>query len=349
MTTGSTTHASPGGEELERQAVAWIVRLQTQSPNARLQRACDHWRRTSPAHEQAWQAVQHSYGLIRRSFQRLPAAESAAAMHALQQVAGPGGRRKALGRLAALALVAAPTAWLAQRHLPWQRLGADYATVTGERHDLTLPDGTRLFLNTDSAVRVRFDAVQRLLLLDRGEIFVRSGPDPASAARRPLRVQTAQGLLEALGTSFSVRLLPGRKPPASRLGVEEGAVRVQPRRPPPGLPVVAKAGQSWLMTDAAVIPDTPAGLDIHSWTDGLLVVQDMRLADFLAEVARYRPGHLGWDDDVAGLRISGTYPLGDTTRLLALLSESLPVETVLRTRYWAQVRRARADRRNPAR
>lgn len=328
-------------DDLERQAIHWLVRLQSQPTSLRLQTACNHWRSASPAHERAWQDVQHTYDMLRQNIQRLPARESTAAMHALDRAAELGGRRKTFGRLAALLLTAAPTAWLARNHLPWQRLGADYATATGERRDLALPDGTRLWLNTDSAVRVRFEAAQRLLLLDRGEIFVRSGPDAGSAARRPLRVQTAQGRLEALGTRFSVRLLPGRERPASRLGVEEGAVRMQPRSPAAGFqPVVAQAGQDWLMTGSAVLPAQAAGMDIHGWIEGLLVVQDMRLGDFLAEIARYRPGHLGWDDDVANLRISGTYPLGDTTRLLALLSEALPIETELRTRYWAHVRRA---------
>ncbi|WP_374756949.1 FecR family protein, partial [Raoultella terrigena] len=130
----------------------------------------------------------------------------------------------------------------------------------------------------------------------------------------------AQGRLEALGTRFSVRLLPDHAPPASRLGVEQGAVRMQPRLPGAGVrPVVAEAGQRWLMTRSGLRADTAAGMDIHGWTEGLLVIQDMRLADFLTEVARYRPGHLGWDDDVAELRISGTYPLANTTRVLALL------------------------------
>ena len=117
-------------------------------------------------------------------------------------------------------------------------------------------------------------------------------------------------------------------------------MRMQPRSAGVS-PLVADAGQRWLMTRSGLQAEKSADMDIHGWTEGLLVIQDMRLADFLAEVARYRPGHLGWDDDVAELRISGTYPLGNTTRVLALLAEALPIEPVLRTRYWTQVRRRR--------
>lgn len=333
---------APELEALERQAIAWLVRLQAQPVNPRLQSACAQWRAAHASHEQAWQSVQHSYALMRQSFQRLPKSEAAPAMHALQRTAALGGRRRAVGRLAALALAVAPGAWLAQRELPWQRIGADYATANGERREVVLPDGTLLSLNTDSALRVRFDADERRLLLDRGEIFIRSGADRASPVHRPLRVQTPQGLLEALGTRFSVRLLPDHAPAASRLGVEQGAVRMSPAQPGAGVePLVAEAGQTWLMTDAGLRADQPAGMDLHGWTEGLLVIQDMRLADFLAEVARYRPGRLAWDDDVAELRISGTYPVADTSRVLALLAQSLPIEAVSRTRYWTQIRRRR--------
>ena len=44
-------------ETVERQAIAWLVRLQAQPVNARLQSACARWRAADPAHEQAWQAV----------------------------------------------------------------------------------------------------------------------------------------------------------------------------------------------------------------------------------------------------------------------------------------------------
>lgn len=327
---------------LERQAFDWLVRLQSQPDSTDTERDCAAWRNAHPTHEQAWQAVQHTYALLRQSIRRLPLDEPAVMAQALDRAAQRMDRRKTLHRLAAVLFVATPTAWVAQREFPWQRVGADYATATGVRQGVTLPDGTQLWLNTDTAARLKFDSTQRLLLLDRGEMFIASGRDAASTTHRPLRVQTRQGLFEALGTRFSVRLLEDRSPAASQLRVEQGAVRMQPRRAGAASTVV-KAGQSQLMTDAGSSVTTSPPMDPHGWMDGMLVVNDMRLADFLAEVGRYRPGHLGWHDEVADLRISGTYRLDDTDRILAILPESLPVEVVLRTRYWATVRRAHRD------
>ncbi|MDP1051476.1 FecR family protein, partial [Klebsiella quasipneumoniae] len=74
---------------------------------------------------------------------------------------------------------------------------------TGEIRHVTLSDGTRLDLNSDSAVGLRFSATERRIRLIRGEILLTSGHDP----HRPLIVETAAGDVQALGTRFAVREL----------------------------------------------------------------------------------------------------------------------------------------------
>ncbi len=63
----------------------------------------------------------------------------------------------------------------------------------------------------------------------------------------------------------------------------------------------------------------------------------MRLADFLAEVSRYRNGRLACSEAIADLRLSGVYRLDDTDKLLELLTRTLPVEVHYRTRWWVTV------------
>ncbi|HFL6970586.1 TPA: FecR family protein, partial [Pseudomonas aeruginosa] len=79
--------------------------------------------------------------------------------------------------------------WQAEPLRDWL---ADQRTGVGEQRRLTLPDGSLLTLNTDSAVDLAFDASQRLVRLLRGEIFVDSRADP-----RPFRVATAEARLHA--------------------------------------------------------------------------------------------------------------------------------------------------------
>ena len=95
--------------------------------------------------------------------------------------------------------------------------------------------------------------------------------------------------------------------------------------------------------------DTPEQVPPYAdaWSRGLLVVSDWRLADFLAELSRYRPGHIratpaGWSRGypapaVAGLRISGVFQLTNIDGVLDNLATTLPVRVNRFTRYWAQL------------
>ena len=67
------------------------------------------------------------------------------------------------------------------------------------------------------------------------------------------------------------------------------------------------------------------------------MANDMRLGDFIGELASYRQGHLGIDPQVANLRVMGTYPLQDTDQVLAMLEQVLPVRVERRFAWWVNV------------
>ncbi|MNP76958.1 fec operon regulator FecR [compost metagenome] len=64
------------------------------------------------------------------------------------------------------------------------------------------------------------------------------------------------------------------------------------------------------------------------------MAQNQPLGDFLRELGTYRPGVLRWALELESLRITGSFRLEDTDRVLALLAASLPLEVHSRTRYW---------------
>ena len=72
--------------------------------------------------------------------------------------------------------------------------------------ELTLEDGTRATLNTDTRLTVRYDEYRRYIELSQGEALFEIAKD----ARRPFAVQVAGRQVLALGTSFLVRRDPGR-------------------------------------------------------------------------------------------------------------------------------------------
>lgn len=312
-----------------RQAIEWMMRLNNSAASPCVHRRCEQWRAAHPDHECAWQRVLSLNADLHSRFQALPA--SGAAFDALETSAQRLGRRQALKLLSGL-LVAGSGAYLAKDLAPWQQWTADFSTRIGQRSGFALTDGTRLQLNTDSAVDQNFSARQRLITLNKGEILINCGSDAGSIPPRPLLVGCKHGMVEGLAGRFVMR----QEEKHTRLSVTEGRVLIHS---PVSIPLTVHAGQSYSINGqhADLLPEPD--MDPGAWADGLIVTRNMRLGDFTAEVARYRRGYVGCEQDVAQLRLSGVFRLEDTDKLLALLPQSLPVRLNYRTRWWVTLQR----------
>lgn len=306
--------------EALKAAAAWHAQLCSDEAGPEDHAAHARWLQAAADHRWAWQQLQ----ALRTRLGAVPGPQSAQVLEAVRHERA--GRRSVLRGLALLGGAGAAT-WLGYRELP--ALTASHRTAAGERKHFTLADGSTLILNTDSRVDVLFDAQQRLIHLHRGEILLQSATDPA---RRPLRVRTRDGDALALGTRFTVRQLDG----ATRVGVEAHAVALQPADAP-GLRRVLHAGEQGEFSRSALLPADTALVASGDWVHGMLVVADMPLAQFVAELARYRPGYLGCAPEVGGLHLSGAFPVDDTDRALAAVAQALPVRVRRVTRYWARV------------
>jgi transmembrane sensor len=301
------------------EAADWLVRLHSGRFSEADRQACERGRQRSAEHDRAWARAQ----AVLARLGGLPPGLGRAALEA-------GASRRAGLRVLAGLIVALPAGWLAWRTAPWQAWTADYATRSGERRRIELPDGSLLVLNTASAVDLDYSEVRRLVLLREGEILLRTA-HAVRADPRPLLVRTAEGSAQALGTYFSVRQLDSR----SRVAVIEGQVRLQPRGASTGL--VLNAGQCAEFSTDGVQPPHASPHPPQAWLDGVLYADGQRLADFLQELGRYRPGLLRCDPAVADLRISGGFQVDDTDAALLAVSRSLPVRLVFRSRYWVTV------------
>src|SRR3546814_6073782 len=73
-----------------------------------------------------------------------------------------------------------------------------YATAIGQQHDVALEDGSRVRLDTNSALVVRYSRKHRDVVLERG----RAQFDVAHAPQRPFTVHAGPGTVRAVGTQF---------------------------------------------------------------------------------------------------------------------------------------------------
>jgi transmembrane sensor len=329
------------------QAIAWLVKLRAFPGDAavapELQAGIAAWRAADPRHEQVWSELMAS----EEQFQRLVALPVPASqwhgpvkrLNRRRQLSQS--RRRWMGN-AMLGLGAIALGAVAARHAGlFDALdGASYATRTGDQRQLRLGDGTALALNTSSSVQLRFDDTRRLLLLRQGEIFIDTGADAQWPHHRPFWVQTAHARLQALGTRFDVR----QHTDGTQLTVLEGRVAVHVAGADP---LVAQPGEIVdIHPDGRLVRRAAraSAMDPTAWLEQSLVVRQMRLADVVAQLARYRSGWLQCDPAVADWQVSGVFQLQDTDVALEALAQALPLTIERRTRFWVRVAAAGRSR-----
>lgn len=302
-------------------AAAWFSRLHGAPSDANTQRQWDAWLAEDAQHRQAWRYVEE----INLRFGNL----NTSADHAHQVldtlrrdrysrrtllsglcVAGAGGLLASAGWRQGW--VDSPRAWF-----------ATHRTGPGEVRAITLADGSQLWLNAETALDVHFDQTLRQLRLYNGEVLIETGADA-----RPLQVVTRAGLMQPLGTRFSV-CAQGLH---TTLSVFGGAVQATCAES--GRQVRVEAGQAMVFDAQASSALTPAQALRQDWSRGLLVAEDMPLAEVVRIVRGYRRGHLGIDPALGNLRVVGTYPLLDSDRALAMLERALPVRVVRTLPWW---------------
>ncbi|MEK1833742.1 MAG: FecR domain-containing protein [Pseudomonas sp.] len=299
----------PDTRQAVRAAAQWLALLESGSANEQDRANLQRWRDSCVSHEQAWQKAQ----ALRQRFADLP---SALALKSLDRP--DPGRRMALKRaLGAVALV--PAAWLISRQLPLDVWRADLHTATGERKQVQLADGSSLQLNTASAVDM--DLQSRRLKLIEGELSLRV---PSAS---PLTIQTKFGQIIVSQSEICVR----QQARGCRVSVYSGAVQLKPLQ---GAALALRTGQQVSLQATGVGPISPFDVLAPGWREGVLMAKNQPLGDFLRELSTYRPGVLRWEPELEALRVTGSFRLDDTDRVLALLAASLPLEVHSRTRYW---------------
>lgn len=315
---------------IQREAAEWFAVLHDEQASEEQHRRWRTWIDADPAHARVWERVK----AISQPFAQAANAAPAQALRETLAKAQSAGRRRVL-RVLGLGGVTVGAGLLARHTLPWLPLQdwlheyavarADHRTGIGEQRRLTLPDGTRLDLNTATAVDVDFGRSLRRIVLHAGEILVDSAPDTQAPARA-LVVDTPCARLTALGTRFAVRGDVRNEAFSGHVAVFEGAVRISLAN---GAHLEVPAGRQARFTADGIEPDGRADLARESWSRGQLVADDIPLAAFVAELSRYTPVSVTVSPQAAPLRLVGAYPIAQPARdipvILAALESALPV------------------------
>lgn len=318
-------HSSKIPYEALDTAMEWQVTLWSGEITAQEQAAFDRWLLTDPTHSLAWQQVQQ----VNRQLGDIPGQLGGQVLRQTEVI--DKGRRRLLlsaGLMSSLGLLG----FGVSRTPQWHIATADYRTTRGEINSLTLPDGTRVTLNTASAIDVQFNADTRRLTLHRGEILVVTGSDTGfpGVTPRPFWVETSAGAVRPIGTQFTVQQLDHR----IQVQVMEGAVELLPAQ---GQGIRLDAGQQALFNQQGTFAVQAVDAINTAWTRGLLIAEQQKLGEFIGNLGRYHTGVLRCDPAVADLAVSGVYPLKDTHAILKALEQALPVRVSSVLGYWTTI------------
>jgi transmembrane sensor len=312
----------------------WFARIQRGQLEAAEERAFEAWLDTEGAAE-AFDQARRAWALTGEAAElpRMRALRTAALARVRPRRTGPQWLPRAAGLAAALALLigagvvlgVVPLGAGGQGGGSLAQLGEpDFVTLVGERQAVSLPDGTVVTLNTDSALDVAFNGQVRVVRLTKGQAYFEVASDP----EHPFMVEAAGRRIVALGTAFDVRLDPDR----FQVVLAEGSVRID--RSPYAFgggasaeQVVLRPGQGLIAQFGAL--EEVAEVDVARqlrWREGFVEFAGETLINVVAEMNRYATAPLSVQDPrVAELRVSGVFRTDDQSQFLNVISRVLPV------------------------
>ncbi|MBL8505119.1 MAG: FecR domain-containing protein [Methylobacillus glycogenes] len=236
----------------------------------------------------------------------------------LPQVQPPRKKKTPASITLVLALLAAGLVWLDPAYRSEQ-----YATAIGQRQFIQLADGSELTLNTNTRLEVSWHLRSRRVNLPQGQAMFHV----AKANFRPFVVIAANSETRVLGTRFDVYHEDQQAHKQVTVSVAEGTVRVTSKAAD-GLNGTTLTASQQVKIDGDGHMHAPIAIDPSismSWMNGKLVFAQTPLQQVIAEIQRYRTAPIQLQGKTAQLKLSGTFAIDNTDKLLQLLPDILPV------------------------
>jgi transmembrane sensor len=328
------------------EASGWFVEMRTGDADDASRRAFDSWLRKSPEHLRAYLEISEIWDdatvvrcertgsqktLIDRAkksgevyplgtpvWRQKPMSPQAIS----DRVRGWGyGPRQLATAVAALAAVGAVLAYLVYQT-------PTYSTGIGEQRIVTLADGSRIELNSQTELRISYSAGKRDVDLIEGQALFRVAKD----AQRPFIVRSGDVVVRAVGTQFDVDL----RHEGTTVTVVEGRVVVRRLEAnhlvPPAIgrstmsrlqAVILNAGEEVTASGAAPLLPIHANINAATaWTRGTLLFEGTRLSHVVEDFNRQNERQLIIrDPSLNDMRVSGVYSSTDPALLIQFLRE----------------------------
>lgn len=337
MTDKGKILAFPDTATIEAEAAAWVARFDAGEVSARDQAAFQEWLRRSPLHRQAIA----EYGNLWSEFDALRLLnERGEAGQTIGRDNHPALLHRARPWLAAAAAGVAlfggavffhpkpqPQSHLLARAQHPVSAPLFYETAIGEQRRITLADGSRVILNTNSRLDVDFSGARRDIHLARGEAYFEVVHDKT----RPFTVYANNYVVRDIGTAFDVHL---SKAGLVEVRVTKGSVEVAPANGGRDLDAgkslgVLVAGHDIVLGEkverTAVMSSADMGRKL-AWRQGELIYTGQPLAEVLADVSRYSDIKIELADPaLENLPVGGAFRTDQVEAIFAALENNFGI------------------------
>jgi transmembrane sensor len=335
----------PEPRTIESQAARWLAKLDAENPSREDIEAFKQWIAEDKQHRQEFESLVNFWDEMNvltqvvtpreRAWQSKPANRGKDASKRLN-------RRFAIAGTALATMLMAVLVNLS----PWQWSSSQvYVTAVGEQKEVTLPDNTKVSLNTNSRFEVHYSEKRRGVYLMQGEAHF----DVHHDADRPFEVYVGNSLVRALGTAFAVHLMTDKN---VEVIVTEGVVEIgnvlpqsinsalkQPaattdantsKNDKPDAYTRVSAGKKATLTRDAekqvILAEIKQLDDKLSWRKGVLVFQREPLERVVNEMSRYTSMKIVIPErQLRELEVGGIFKIGDTESLFEALRHGFGV------------------------
>ena len=299
-------------DRVRAEAAVWLTRIQRETGVEESRQALQDWLALDPEHRLAFQQVTETWEFLPGAAALMSPKHSAPARSSRGSAPRRSAVRPALVGLGLAACVLAAVGIMVIKG------GSVYVTEEGQHRAMTLADGSRLTLNTDSRAKVIYSATERRVRLDRGEAAFDVAHDPAHpfvvvAGTTEIRALCTAFVVRRQGDRVSVTLVRGKVQISGAGADARGAKRVLATLIPGQRLQVAPQAQPQL--------DTPSIEMVTAWEQGEVIFESATLAEAANEMNRYGPIKVTVDADVSGLRISGVFATNQAAEFAAAAAQ----------------------------
>lgn len=310
-------------QQIDGQAAAWATKRNLGDLTPEEDAAFEAWLAADIRHLGAYGRAE----AVLARLERIPCA-AVVDMRAPEDPVVPSWTRRRIIMTGSVAASVAATAFVGVSY--WRYSQNDtFAVGIGQVRKVVLVDGSVVTLNTNSRVAVNFTKERREVRLLQGEALF----DVAKNKKRPFIVVAGDMQVRAVGTSFTVSMLPRR--PIQVL-VKEGVVELDRVSSVKAAPVRVSANTLALASHdipivAAVVPKAKIERDM-AWQYGQIAFDNQTLQDASEEFARYSDVRIVVDPSVSERTVTGLFFCNDPVAFAKAAAAVLKLQIEIKDR-----------------